>query len=90
MIKLQEINKLNLNQKILIAKALKRHPGKILKYCGSKTNWEDCFTIIKGELFFWYNLESGATHTESMIITNSINDLKNIKKNKEKALLYLK
>jgi len=78
---------MNLDQQKLIAKALKRHSGKILKYCGSKTNWEDCFTIINKELIFWYNLESGATHTESMIITNNINDLKNIKKNKEKALL---
>jgi len=60
------------NQKILIKKALERHSGKILKYCGSETNWKDCFTIIelnnKKELLFWYNLENGATYNEIMEI----------------------
>jgi len=64
---------MNTNQKILIAKALKRHPGKILKYCGSKTDWKNCFTTIelnnKKELIFWYNLESGATYNEIMVIS---------------------
>ena len=62
---------MNTNQKKLIAKALKRHPGKILKYCGSKTNWEDCFTIFENKLIFWYNLESGATYNESLIISTT-------------------
>lgn len=62
---------MNTNQKILIQKALKRHPGKILKYCGNKTNWKDCFTIVGKELIFWYNLESGATYNESLIISTT-------------------
>lgn len=60
------------NQKELIKKALIKHPGEILKYCGDKASWENSFTTenIKGKpyLFFWYNLESGHTLTESILI----------------------
>lgn len=62
-------NTMNSNQKKLIAQALKNHPGKALSFCGEITNWEESFTIEEVEekkyLFFWFNLESGHTHTES-------------------------
>ena len=48
---------------ILAARAIERHPGKILTYCGSKKCWDDCFTIMnfkdKEKLVFWYNVGKG-------------------------------
>lgn len=57
------------NQKILIKKALAKHPGKALFYVSDKTSWEECFSIFENKLYFYYNLESGATHNESLIIS---------------------
>ena len=60
------------NQKILIKKAMEQHPGKLLSFCGDKTNWNDCFTVEEFDggkrLVFWYNLPNGATHNELMLI----------------------
>ncbi len=54
-------------KKILVHKALEKH-SEVLYYCGSKTNWDDCFEEYnfhgKKHLAFYYNLKSGATHTE--------------------------
>ena len=65
---------MTLNQKTLIQSAMKKHPGKLLTFCGDKTNWNDCFTVEEldgGErLVFWYNLPNGATDNESMLIEN--------------------
>ena len=55
-------------EKKLMKQALAKHPGEILKFCGDKTNWKDCFIVqdVGGaeHLVFYYNLESGHTLTE--------------------------
>lgn len=59
-------------KKTLQIKALHKHPGIMISYCGSKTNWNDCFTEVelngKKELVFWYNLPNSGTCNEIMTI----------------------
>lgn len=52
---------------ILRWKAIKRHPDKLLSYCGSAICWDDCFTVFNGELIFWYNVGKN-THAEKLIL----------------------
>lgn len=52
-------------KKLLKLEAEEAHPGKKLTYCGSKTNWDDCFTIISDKLVFWYNVGK-KTHANSI------------------------
>jgi hypothetical protein len=50
-------------KKIMIKKAKNRYK-KILP-CGKKANFEDCFTVEKNKLLFWFNTEDQSTHVES-------------------------
>jgi hypothetical protein len=52
---------------MLMQKAIHKHPGKTLTYCGSKQNWDDCFTINNDQLILWYNVE-GNTHVEALTL----------------------
>ena len=27
-----------------------------ISYCGKASSWEECFTIIDGDLMFWFNV----------------------------------
>ncbi len=56
---------------ILAARAIERHPGKMLTYCGSKKCWNDCFTIINNKLVFWYNIGEG-TFNEVLTLDKGI------------------
>jgi hypothetical protein len=41
----------------LITRALERHPGQTISYCGEAKCWDDCFTEEDGlGLALWYNV----------------------------------
>lgn len=50
----------------LIAKAIDKH--KEIYPCSDKVSFDDCFTIHKDKLVFWYNDSELSTH----ILTESI------------------
>jgi hypothetical protein len=56
---------MNAAKKLLKSEAEEAHPGKNLSYCGTKTNWDDCFTIVGDKLIFWYNVGKN-THANSI------------------------
>jgi hypothetical protein len=56
-------------KKLLYQQALIAHDGKI-KPCGKKNNWEQCFTLYKDHLYFWYNTNDDSTHVLDKKIQN--------------------
>lgn len=53
--------KLRQSKRLLYQQALIAHDGKI-KPCGNSTDWNDCFTLYKDRLYFWYNTTDDSTH----------------------------
>jgi len=58
-------------KQVLIEQATKRWAGKEISFCGSKKNWDDCFTKVEfdgnEELLFWYDIGK-ATFMEKIAI----------------------
>jgi hypothetical protein len=51
---------MNALKKIMIKKAKSRYK-KILP-CGRRRKLDDCFTVEKDKVFFWFNTEDQSTH----------------------------
>ena len=54
------IMKFNRQHFNMMHEAHKKHGD--IHLCGAEKNFLDCFTVIEGDLYFWYNDDKGSTH----------------------------
>lgn len=52
-------------EKRLMKKAYRSH--KRIFPCGARASFSECFTIMDGNLFFWFNTKDGSTHIVKLV-----------------------